>query len=69
MKLDMQFLDHHCKQFLDLHAESIKIDQSLQAEAALTNFKTLLLLEITLLSRSVFDWSTPAAVEGRPHQL
>jgi hypothetical protein len=44
MKLDMQFLDHHCKQCLDLQAESIKIVYSPQAEAALTNFNTLLLL-------------------------
>ncbi len=49
MKLDMQFLDHHCKQFLDLQAELIKIDYSPQAEAALTNFNTLLLLQIALL--------------------
>jgi hypothetical protein len=26
MKLDMQFLDHHSKQFLDLQAELIKIE-------------------------------------------
>jgi len=60
MKLDMQFLDHHRKQYLDLHAELSKIDYSPQSEAALTNFKALLLLEIVLLSGCDYDWSTPA---------
>jgi hypothetical protein len=60
MKLNMQFLDHYRKQFLDLHDELIKIDYSPQAEAALTNFKTLMLLEIALLSVNDFDWSPPA---------
>ncbi len=36
MKLDMQFLDHHSKQFLDLQAKLIKIDYSQQEEATLT---------------------------------
>ena len=40
LKLDMQFLDHHRKQYLDLHAELSKIDYSPQSEAALTNFKS-----------------------------
>ncbi len=44
MKLDMQFLDHHSKQFLDLEAELIKMDYSQQQEAASTNLNTLLLL-------------------------
>ena len=60
MKLDMQFLDHHRKQYPDLHAELSKIDYSPQSEAALTNFKALLLLEIVLLSGCDYDWSTPA---------
>ncbi len=64
MKLDMQFLDHHRKQFLDLQAELIKIDYLPQAEAALTNFNTLLLLEIALLFPD-FYWSPPTAFEGR----
>jgi hypothetical protein len=49
MKLDMQFLNHHSTQYLDLHAGLIKIDYSPQSEAALTNFKVLLLLEISFL--------------------
>ena len=49
MKLDMQFLDHHRQQFLDLHAELSKLENSPQSEAALTKFKALLLLEIALL--------------------
>jgi hypothetical protein len=46
MKLDMQFLNHHCNQLLDLKAKLIKINYLPQAEATLTNFNTLLLLEI-----------------------
>ena len=49
--LDMQFLDHHRKQFLDLHAELSRIDYSPQSEAASANFKAPILLEIALLSR------------------
>jgi hypothetical protein len=60
LKLDMQFLDHHRKQFLDLHADLSKLEYSPQSEAALTNFKALLLLEIALLSGNDFDWSSPA---------
>jgi hypothetical protein len=43
----------------------IKIDYSQQSQAASTNLKTLLLLEIALLSWNDFDWSPPAAVAGR----
>jgi hypothetical protein len=49
MKIDMQFLEHHRKQYLDLHAKLNRIDYSPQSEAALTNFKALLLPEISLL--------------------
>jgi hypothetical protein len=64
LKLDMQFLDHHRKQFLDLHAELSKIEYSPQSEAALTNFKALFLLEIALLSGNDYDWSSPAVKDG-----
>jgi hypothetical protein len=64
MKLDMQFLNYHSKQFLDLHADLSKIKYSEQLEAALTNFKVLLLLEITLLSGNDYDWSSPAVKGG-----
>jgi hypothetical protein len=47
LTLDVQFLEHHTTQYLDLHRESPKIDYSPQTQAAaLQNFKTLLLLEI-----------------------
>jgi hypothetical protein len=61
MKIDMQFLDHHRKQYLDLHAESIRINYSPQLKAALTNLKALLLLEISLLHCCNYDWSPPVA--------
>ncbi len=59
MKIDMQFLVHHRKQYLDLHAELIRIDYSPRSEAALTDFRALLLLEISLLHGCVYDWSPP----------
>ena len=59
MKIDMLFLEHHRTQYLDLHAELIRIDYSPQSEAALTNFKALLLLEISLLHGCDYDWSPP----------
>jgi hypothetical protein len=47
IKLEMQCLDHHKKQFLDLHAELHRIEFSPQSEAALENFKAQLLLEVS----------------------
>ena len=64
MKLDMQFLDHHRQQFLDLHAELSKIEYSPQSEAALTKFKALLLLEIALLCAA--EWRGRAGGGGGP---
>jgi hypothetical protein len=61
MKVDLQFLHHHCMQYLDLHKELSKIDHSPQWEAALTNFKLLLILEISLLLGCYFEWTAPAA--------
>ncbi len=61
MKIDMQFLDHHRQQYLDLHADFIRIDYSPQSEAAFTNLKTLLLLEISLLHGCDYDWPPPVA--------
>ncbi len=61
MKIDMQFLNHHRKQYLDLHAELIRTDYSPQSEVALTNLKALLLLEISLLYGCNNDWSPPVA--------
>ncbi len=49
-KIDMLFLVHHRKQYLDLHADLIRIDFSPQSEAALTYLKALLFLEISLLN-------------------
>ena len=64
MKLDMQFLDHHRQQFLDLHAELSKIEYSPQSEAALTKFKALLLLEIALMCAA--EWRGRAGGGGGP---
>jgi hypothetical protein len=61
MKIDMQFLDHRRKLYLDLHAELIRINYSSQLKAALTNLKALLLLEISLLHGCDYDLSPPVA--------
>ena len=57
LKIELQFLEHHKMQFLDLHRELAKIEYSPQSEAALQNFKTLLLLEIALLLGCDLDWA------------
>ena len=64
LKLDMQFLDHHRTQFLELHADLSKIEYSPQSEAALTKFKALLLLEIALLCAA--EWRGRAGGGGGP---
>jgi hypothetical protein len=55
LKLDMlnwtccfKFLDHHSAQYLELNAVLISTDYTLKSEAASTNLKVLLLLEIVL---------------------
>jgi hypothetical protein len=49
LKINLQFLEHHKNQFLELHRELIKTNYRPQTNAALQNFKTLLELEISLL--------------------
>ncbi len=68
MKVDMQFLQHHCMQYLDLHADLHVIDHSQQLEAALANFKVLLLQEIILLLGSDLEWTAPTAVAAAPEE-
>jgi hypothetical protein len=60
MKIDMQFLDHHSKQYLNLHADLIRINYSPLWEAASTNLKAILFIEISLL-HGCDDWSPPVA--------
>jgi hypothetical protein len=49
LKINLQFLEHHKDQFLELHQELIKTNYVPQTNATLQNFKTLLELEISLL--------------------
>jgi hypothetical protein len=49
MTLELQFLEHQKKQCVDLHEEMRRIEYVLQSKAARENFKSLLLLEATLL--------------------
>jgi hypothetical protein len=55
------FLQHHGVQYLGLHVDLSRLDNSPQSEAAFTNFKVLLLLEISLLLGSDFEWTAPTA--------
>ncbi len=50
MKASLQSLEHHKMQYLELHRDLSKIEYAQQTEAALQNFKTLLLLEINMAS-------------------
>jgi hypothetical protein len=59
LTLDVQFLEHYKTQYLDLHHELQKINYSPQTQAALQNFKTLLLLAIQFLLGCDVEWSEP----------
>ncbi len=59
LTLDVQFLEHHKTQYLDLHRKLQKMDYSQQLQVALQNSKTLLLLEIQLLFGCDVEWSVP----------
>jgi hypothetical protein len=59
-KINLQFLEHHKKNYMDLHRDLAKISYSPQSDAALTNFKTLLELEISLLMGSDTEWAQPS---------
>ena len=49
LTVELQFLEHHKTQYLDLHRELMEIDYSPQSEAALQNFKTRVVLEIYII--------------------
>ncbi len=61
LTLEVQSLEHHKTQYLDLHHELQKMDHhdSPQSQAALQNLNTLLLLEIQLLLGCDVEWSVP----------
>ncbi len=70
LTLNVQFLEHHKTQYLDLHRELQKIDFSQQTQPALQNFKVLLLLEIQLLLGCDVEWSvTPPPDSADPPVL
>ncbi len=70
LKFNLQFLEHHKDQLLELHQELIKTNYGSQTNAALQNFKTLLKLEISLLMGCDIKWggesevAAPAAAAG-----
>ncbi len=64
MTVDSHFLEHHKTQYLDLHSELQKIEYSQHSEAALQNFKTLLLLEIVLLLGCNVEWAAAPSLTG-----
>ncbi len=55
-KINLQFLEHHKDNYLGLHRDLAKISYSPQTDAALTNYKTLLELEISLLMGCDIEW-------------
>ena len=57
-KVEMQFLENHKLLYLELHREFGKSEYAPQSEASLQNFKTLLMLEISLLMGCDLDWAT-----------
>jgi hypothetical protein len=57
-KVEVQFLENHKTLYLDLHREFTKSEYAPQSEASLQNFKTLLMLEITILLGTDIEWAT-----------
>jgi hypothetical protein len=62
VKVEMQFLENHKNLYLPgtvrLHRDFSKIEYAPQSEASLTNFQTLLIMEIGLLMGCDVDWGT-----------
>ena len=65
-KINLQFLEHHKDQFLELHRDLAKISHSPQTDAALTNTKTLIQLELSLLMGCDIDWAGASDLEDPP---
>jgi hypothetical protein len=64
-KVELQFLESHKTLYLDLHREFTKSEYAPQSEASLQNFRTLLMLEITILLGADIEWATgSSAVAG-----
>ena len=57
-KVELQFLETHKTLFMELHQEFSKSDYAPQSEASLQNFKTLLILEISILLGTDIEWAT-----------
>ena len=55
-------MEHHKTLYLDLHREFTKSEYAPQSEASLQNFKTLLMLEITILLGTDIEWATGSSV-------
>jgi hypothetical protein len=64
LKINLQFLEHHQDQFLELHRELIKTNYAPQTNAALQNLKTLLEPEISLLISCDIEWGGEPEVEA-----
>ena len=56
-KVELQFLENHKTLYMDLHRDFTKSDYAPQSEASLQNFKTLLILEITILLGTDIEWA------------
>jgi hypothetical protein len=69
LPIDVQFLEHHKTQYLELHRELQNLEYSRQSQAALQNLKTLLLLEIQLLLGCDVEWSVPTPPDRDPPVL
>jgi hypothetical protein len=62
LKTNLQFLEHHKDQLLELHQELVKTNYGPQTNAALQNFQTLLKLEISLLMGCDIEWGGESEV-------
>ncbi len=63
-QVDLAFLENHKTLYLDLHREFTKSEYAPQSEAALQNFKTLLMLEIAILLGCDLEWAKGSSVDA-----
>ena len=65
VNLELQFLEEHRKQYLDMGAAFASISHSPKSKTCLTNFKNLILLDIKVLMGADLEWAIPAPVTTR----
>ena len=69
MTLELQFLEHHKKQYLELSADFANNSFMPQSKTALENFKELVLLDLKILMGADIAWQRPGRQPDHPAEL